>query len=88
MLISSNTTRAMSDRHFIVKLGETTLPLTLDGTATPESLGIATSGDPTDVILAGAQLEAGEVTISINNSDYRVGFKGYVSIMQAEAPAS
>lgn len=86
MLISSNTSTAMSSRSFSVKVGETSVPLTLDGTATPTSLGIATSGDPTDVVLAGAQLTAGEVTISIKNPDYRVAFKGYVTIMQAEAP--
>ena len=88
MVYLNNGTTAMSSRSFEVKVNGTAVALTLDTTKTPEQLGISKNGDPKDIVLAGAQLEAGEVTISFKNPDYRVAFKGYVMIVEAEAPAA
>ena len=88
MVYLNNGTTAMSSRSFEVKVNGTAVALTLDTTKSPNDLGISKDGDPKDIVLAGAQLEAGEVTISFKNPDYRVAFKGYVMIVEAEAPAA
>ncbi len=84
---NGNGKKAMSDRNFSVKINGVAATLTMDGTATPESLGMGMTGDPTDVVLiAPLALEVGEVSISIKNPDFRMMWKGFVTLTPYTAP--
>ena len=59
----------------------------MDGTKTPEDLGMGMSGNPTDVVLVSPlALESGEVQISIKNPDYRMMWKGFVTLTPVADP--
>ncbi len=89
LLCPQNGGEPMSRRSLEIKINGTVTPGTFDGTKTPNQLGMKTSGTPVDYTLIDAiQLEAGNVSISLKNGDYRLLFKGFVTLVSVPAPAA
>lgn len=88
-LCPQNGGEAMSRRSLEIKINGVVTPGTFDGTKTPNQLGMKTSGDPLDYTLIDAiQLEAGNVSISLKNADYRLLYKGFVTLVSVPAPTA
>ena len=82
MFCKSNGGVAMSQRGFTVKVNDADATVTLDGTTTPDALGMTATNAVQVEMCASIPLNAGENTIAITCASYRLHYKGNLVVAE------
>ena len=72
----------MSQRGFTVKVNDADATVTLDGTTTPDALGMTATNAVQVEMCASIPLNAGENTIAITCASYRLHYKGNLVVAE------
>ena len=82
MFCKSNGGVAMSQRGFTVKVNDADATVTLDGTTTPDALGMTSTNAVQVELCASIALNEGENTIAITCASYRLHYKGNLVVAE------
>ena len=72
----------MSERKFSVKVNDVDAKVTLDGTKTPDALGMSSTVAVSVELCSAITLKEGENTISLTCASYRLHYKGNLAVYE------
>ena len=79
----------MSKRGFALKVNDTVVATTFDGTQSPDALGMSATNAVTIVLANAAQItrdEHNEVSIKLSCTGYRLYYTNYLVLTEVAAP--
>ena len=89
MKCDKNGDHAMSERGFALKVNDTVVATTFDGTQTPDALGMSASNAATIVLANSVQIardEHNEVSIKLSCTGFRLYYTNYLVLTEVAAP--